>query len=384
LKDKKKILICIDWYAPGFKAGGPIRSVANIVNAFKHKFDFYILTSAYDLGETSPYNDRELNLWHDQEGVFVKYLEKKLMNSSTIASNIREVEPDTIYLNSLFSKVFTLIPLSVARKKRIKTIIAPRGMLGKGALDIKRSKKMTFIKIAKSLGWFRKVIWHASTMEEKLEIEKHFGKKAKIEIAQNIPLSQELDIDNILDRKNTGIVKFVFISRIAQKKNLHLAIDSLKRVSSNKKIEFDIYGNIEDQEYFNTFKKNIKKHGKINIRYKGVLNPNDISNIYANADFMLLPTMHENYGHAIVEAWANGCPVIISKYTPWKNLRIKNLGWDVDIDSKQNLVNVIQEAVDIDFTSYIQMVRASYNYFGEKICDDTVMQANQKLFGNEN
>ena len=158
----------------------------------------------------------------------------------------------------------------------------------------------------------------------------------------------------------------------------------VQEIFSNKKIEFDIYGNIEDQEYVNTFKKNIKKHGKINIRYKGVLNPNDISSIYADSDFMLLPTMHENYGHAIVEAWANGCPVIISKYTPWKNLKIKNLGWDVDIDSKQNLVNTLQEAVDIDFTSYIQMLRASYNYFGEKICDNTVMQANQKVFGNEN
>ena len=40
----KRVLICLNWYEPGFKAGGPIRSVANIVNALKDEFEFYILT----------------------------------------------------------------------------------------------------------------------------------------------------------------------------------------------------------------------------------------------------------------------------------------------------------------------------------------------------
>ena len=38
-KGLKRILICMDWYEPGFKAGGPIRSVANIVNALKDEFE---------------------------------------------------------------------------------------------------------------------------------------------------------------------------------------------------------------------------------------------------------------------------------------------------------------------------------------------------------
>ena len=66
----KRILICIDWYEPGFKAGGPISSVANIVSALKDDFEFYILTSAYDLGETEPYPDVTVNEWFDQDGLF--------------------------------------------------------------------------------------------------------------------------------------------------------------------------------------------------------------------------------------------------------------------------------------------------------------------------
>jgi len=384
LKGKRKILICIDWYIPGFKAGGPIRSVANIVNAFKNEFEFYILTSAFDLGETEPYDNVQFNQWHDKKGIFIKYLDKKLLNSSAISGNIKEVNPDVIYLNSLFSRIFTLIPLAIARKNRIKTIIAPRGMLGEASLKIKSTKKLSFLKLSKLLGWYKNVIWHASTEQEKKDIESIFGKKANIQIAQNIPLSQKLELKNILNRKKTGKVKFVYISRIAVIKNLNLAIDAIKRVNTSQKIEFDIYGNIEDEDYFNSFKKDIKKHNCVSIQYKGLLNPNEIADTYANADFMILPTMHENYGHAIVEAWSNGCPVIISRNTPWKNLRVQDLGWDVDISDPQNLISAVQEGIDLDFTSYIQMVRSSYNYFINKICDDKIIEANRKLFSDEN
>jgi len=378
--NKKRILVCIDWYEPGFKAGGPIRSVANLVNALKADYEFYILTSAYDLGESNPYPGIELNQWHDQNGVFVKYMDHRAMTMSSIKGNILEIVPDLLYLNSLFSKLFTIAPLMLANRKRMEVILAPRGMLGQGALDIKKGKKKFFLKAAKYSGLYRNVTWHASTIEEEKEIIRVFGKKAKIKIAQNIPLTQTKKLDDILNKKNTGQVRFVFISRITPKKNLDLAIKAMKEIKSPMPAFFDIYGNIEDPEYFNSFKHEIKDHGNVKIEYKGVLNPADIPNVYMNADFMVLPTSHENYGHAIVEAWANGCPVIISKNTPWKNLHVQQLGWDVDISDYKNLVAALQEGIDVDFTSYIAMVRACYQYFAEKICDEVVMNANRKLF----
>ena len=380
--NKKKVLICIDWYVPGFKAGGPIRSVANIVNAFKKDVEFYVLTSAYDLGETKPYPGVPLNQWHDQGGVFIKYLDKTALNFPTIKGNLVEVAPDVIYLNSLFSKIFTIYPLRYSRKYATNVILAPRGMLGKGALEIKSQKKKAFLSMVKMLGWYKNITWHASTSEEEYEIKSVFGEKANIKIAQNIPISQELELDDILNRKKTGVFKFVFLSRIAKKKNLHLAIEALKEVKSDAPIEFDIYGNIEDKDYYNSFKKSIDSNSadNITINYKGVIIPSKVPEVYADADYMLLPTKHENYGHAIVEAWANGCPVIISKHTPWKNLRSRDLGWDISLDSPDHLVKAIQESVDLDFTSYIQMVRASYHFFERSIMDENIINDNRTLF----
>ena len=41
---KIKILIFIDWFLPAYKAGGPVRSVANMIDALQDIYDFFIVT----------------------------------------------------------------------------------------------------------------------------------------------------------------------------------------------------------------------------------------------------------------------------------------------------------------------------------------------------
>ena len=42
--DKIKILLFIDWFLPGTKSGGPVRSYANLISHFKDDYDFYVIT----------------------------------------------------------------------------------------------------------------------------------------------------------------------------------------------------------------------------------------------------------------------------------------------------------------------------------------------------
>ena len=378
--DKKKILICVDWYTPGFKAGGPIRSVSNMVNCFKDDYDCYILTSAYDLGDHKPYTDVIINQWHDQDGVFIKYLDRTCLNYPTIKGNIHEVDPDVMYLNSLFSTNFTLFPLRYARMHSTKVILAPRGMLGKGALDIKQGKKKVFLAVAKILGWYKNIQWHASTHEEVTEIKKIFGNHSKIKIAQNIPIGQAFDLEKVIEFKRTGKVKFIFMSRVSKKKNLHLAIKALKEISLDRPVEFDIYGINEDKAYFETFRADIGKvSSMLTISYKGEVHPDKVPELFAKADYMILPTMHENFGHTIVEAWANGCPVVISQNTPWHNLEEKNIGWDVDINSPNALKETLDKAIHLDFESYIKKVESSYKFFSDEVLDQHIIEDHKLL-----
>ena len=54
MSSRKKVLIAIDWYLPGYKAGGPIRSCASIINCLKNDFDFAVITSDTDFSDDTP------------------------------------------------------------------------------------------------------------------------------------------------------------------------------------------------------------------------------------------------------------------------------------------------------------------------------------------
>ena len=56
-----------------------------------------------------------------------------------------------------------------------------------------------------------------------------------------------------------------------------------------------------------------------------------------NYHCLFLPSTGENYGHAIVEAFSAGLPVIISTLTPWKNLESQKVGWDIPLDKKHTI-----------------------------------------------
>ena len=112
------------------------------------------------------------------------------------------------------------------------------------------------------------------------------------------------------------------------------------------------------------------------------MRPEEIKAVYAEANFMLMPTEHENYGHAIVEAWAFGCPVIISKNTPWLDLQEKNIGWDVSLEEEGALENAITRAVEINQEEYFDMVKSSFSFFAENLAAENVIESNKNLFNN--
>lgn len=377
---KLKILIFIDWFYPAFKAGGPIKSVFNIVNSLSDKFDFYIVTSAYDLNENQILKGVSTNQWLDKGNYQIIYLEKPKQNKAYYKSLIQFIQPDKIYLNSLFSSNFTLKPLLVTKSfKKIKVIIAVRGMLGKNALAIKALKKRIFLSISRNLAWFKNVIWHASTVHEQKEIEAVFGKNCTIFLAQNIAsIVEKRPLESI--HKSKGELRLIFFSRINPKKNLLFALEVLK-VANHAAIQLDIYGPIEDADYWEDCLKFIQQH-QLNVHYKGMISPVNLVEILWQYDFLFFPTLHENYGHVIAESLCSSLPVIISKNTPWLDLESANIG--VDLALKVDLfVEKLNYFIEIDKTTYLEMVEAAYAYSQLKIVNSDIITQNEKLFLNE-
>ena len=113
-----KVLTFIDWFTPAYKAGGPIRSMRNLVEATGNVHDYYIVTGSNDFTETEVLENVTSGIWTDVGKAKVIYLLPDDRSEKRYAELFDEIQPDFIYLNSLFSPHFTLKALKVFRSDR--------------------------------------------------------------------------------------------------------------------------------------------------------------------------------------------------------------------------------------------------------------------------
>lgn len=367
-KEKKTVLILIDWYLPGRKAGGPVKSIESLIWAMKDEFIFKILTTDTDLGEKNSYVNLEREKWlKHKDGSEVFYFFKNDLSKQKIADVINTTPHDFLYLNSYYSKWFSIVPLQLKKRRKINSqiVLAPRGMLSEGALALKKNKKKLFILYSKLTKLHSGITWHATYQQELNEIKKIYRNKIEIKLCPNF--SKPVVVLNFHREKNTKELKLFFLSRVARVKNLHIALEALKKLNSECKIVYDIFGSIEDEKYKIECLKIIKSLPlNVSVNFKGEIKNEKIAEELPKYHFLFLPTSNENFGHSIVESLQCGCPVIISNKTPWRGLEKLNCGWDVE-PLPINLTSILQKCVLMNIEEYKKMSTAAFNLGQEKI-----------------
>lgn len=376
---KKKILVFIDWFLPGYRAGGPIQSCANMIEHLKDEFDFSIVTRDTDYCETNSYPNIKNNEWNFlPNGTRVFYFSSDKLNSSAMKKIIQSAEYDIAYLNGIYSYQFTILPLFFLKRKNKKIIIAVRGMLADGAVAQKKFKKRIFLFIAKTLGLFNKVTFQASSEKEKEEVKKYFGEKISIQVAPNLP-KKNISTNNFHRAKMNGELRLINIARIAPEKNFKFALEILKEIKG--KVVFDFYGPIYNKTYWQECEQIIRSLSKnISANYRGSVESHLISKILSEYHFLFMPSLGENFGHIILEALSCGCPVIISDQTPWKNLEEKNLGWDIFLSDQKKIVAIIEKCIAMKQGEYDLLSSSSYKFASSFINNPEMINLNRALF----
>lgn len=383
MMSKPVILVSVPHYLPGNKAGGPIRSIANMVEALGDELEFRIVTSDRDLNDDVPYPGIVTSSWSRVGKGWVWYLPAERSGMTEWKHLLGHTPHDAIYLNSLFHPRFTLRPLVAAAllgAGRGPVVLAPRGELSPGALALKRRKKSTFLALTKTVGLFRSVVWHASTIEEADLIHRHFGSAAKVTIACNLPTPVEDDGETPDVVSRTGKLNVVFLSRIARKKNLDYAIRVLAR--SDLPIQFDIWGPIEDEVYWSECAALMQGlPGNVTLCYRGMAEFSDVAKILGRYDLFFLPTRGENYGHAIAEAVSAGTPLLVSDNTPWRGLAEHGVGWDLPLEAGESrFAAALADAramIAADRGGWRRRVRA---FAAVRLMDPSLVAANRQMF----
>lgn len=370
-----KILTLVDYYLPGFKGGGPIRTLANMVDWLGDEFAFIILTRDHDLGDDLPY--KASGTWQDIAGAQVRYLTPSELSLSQLAKHLNTCDYDVLYLNSFFSTLSVKIMLLHYTRQipRRPVILAPRGEFNAGALRLKAWKKRGYLLVTAILNLYQSVHWQASSEQEKETIKQVIGQGTRVHIAPDMrPRLPGFTPD--FDRYTTP-TKVVFLGRVSPMKNLDYALNVLGQVAHE--VMFDIYGPIEDAAYWSQCQRLIAGlPSHVHVTHRGTLTPDDVIRTLAGYHLFFLPTRGENFGHVIWEALYASCPVLISDQTPWNALG--DAGWSLSLDDPSAFVDVIGQVAGMDSAEFARRSQTAHDYARQTAVDDSVLQANRDLF----
>jgi glycosyltransferase involved in cell wall biosynthesis len=344
-----RILVFIAHYLPAQNFGGPLLANASMIEHLG-EHDFYVFASETDLDAKAVLPGIFVDAWQKHGRAQVFYASSEARRPARLVSLVREVNPEVIYLNSFFARRFTIPVLMLRRLGRlpkIPVVLCPHGEFSPGALSLKRRKKALYLAAAKAVGLYRDILWHSTSPEETRAIRAVWGREAPLVEAANFPpLSWS---GTKLDRvpKKHGEARLAFLSRISRKKNLGFAIELLSRVRET--VTLDVYGPLEDERYWReclVASSQLLPAGT--LRYCGTVPFGKASEVLARYDALILPTLGENYGYVVVEAWAAGTPVLISNRTPWRGLEDEKAGWDLPLDDVRAWQDALKHLVSMD------------------------------------
>lgn len=376
------MLIYVGAYLPGRKSGGPVGSIANLIENLGQCADFYVVTRDRDIDDTTCYPNIVPGRFCAVGKAQVIYCSS--MGFRTLLRIYHEVQPDLIYLNSLHAKL-TRKMLVLRRLGVLGTtpfLLAPRGELASGAMRVRAIKKHFYHRVARFFRLYEKLLWHVSTPIEGADVM-HAAPVSEIRpeslfVAPNIPAMRSSS--TLHPHKEPGSIRLVYISRISKNKNLGFLLDLLPQL--NGQVELTVYGPVEkkDAAYWTKCQQKIARlPANIEVHYRGQAGHEAVATILQSHHFFVLPTWSENFCHSAVESFLSGTPVLISDATPWRSLNQEPAGFDIPLSDRATWTRVLQACVDMNETTYCAYLDGARRY-GAQFSAEEAIRKNIAMF----
>lgn len=383
---RKRILVLYEYFYPGYKAGGPVQSLQNMILALQDYYDFYVIANAYDLNDEEYYDGvitddwNEVVLSKDARPIQVWYASHKSPGIVQLKQIIEEIQPYKVYINGMFARSIIQYPLWLRKLGAIAAadlIVAPRGMIQKGALATKSVKKKLYLGLMRTLGLFNQLHWHATTNDEATDITREFGGAQQVIVAGNIPRKPVTKYHQL--EKHPGQLQLLYLSVITAKKQLLETLEAMVQLPAHCAVRFTIAGPIKEVDYWAKCESVIKQMPQhVHVEYSGDIHPQQVPSMMQQHHALILMSKGENFGHALFESMAVGRPIINSHHTPWNDLQVQQAGWNVELTdlptSIEKIAMMDQEQYDAFCSGTHQL---AVNYFSKQ----DFIQQYQQLFG---
>lgn len=353
------ILILIGAFWPGNDSSGPNLSIRALCEGLADRFDFRIVARDRPFGATAALVDNDR--WHSLGYAKVHYLPVGRFGAHGLGQLLRDTPHDLLVLNGFFDREFTL-PALLSRRLggggHAPVMLSPRGEFTGGALALNGGMKALFRRMAALTGLHRKVYFHATSEAEAGDIHAAMPGYPVSQVSNFRPL---FALPPHAVRDENDALRIAFLGRISPVKGLDIALKAL--AAAAVPTAFDIYGPIADAGYWAECESIIAAlPPQVAVVHQGEIANDAVAAMLASHDALLLPSLSENFGHAIFESLASGTPVLIGDQTPWRNLAIAKAGFDCPVNDVAALAAAIRHLAELSPAEMVQWRRGARHF----------------------
>lgn len=197
-------------------------------------------------------------------------------------------------------------------------VLRPAGMLDRWSMSQKQLKKQIYTSLVE-----RRTIKRADalwfTSEEERAGASDFDREGRgVVIPLGFVRDEYLNLppkglfrDHCLHGDNRRII--LFLGRVTPKKQPDIALKSFAEVARTFADTVLVIAGAVDAAYLATLQRQAEVLGvTARVYFTGDLEKHDVVTALHDADVFVLPSLHENFGVAVIEAMASGTPVIVS------------------------------------------------------------------------
>lgn len=234
---------------------------------------------------------------------------------------------DVVHNNSLWMMP-NVYPSWAVAGSDVPLVVSPRGTFSPWALRRSRHIKFLFWHLLQKQALARTALFHATAESEYRDIRRQ-GFRQPVAILPNGVDMPELAGEQVKEGART----LLFLGRVHPVKGLDLLLDAWARLEPrHADWRLKIVGPGEPA-HVQAVREQAAALGLARVSFEGPLYGAAKTQAYQQADLFVLPTYSENFGMAVAEALAAGCPVVTTKGAPWAGLAAERAGWWVDIGS---------------------------------------------------
>jgi glycosyltransferase involved in cell wall biosynthesis len=311
-----KILHVVPTYLPAVRHGGPIRAVHGLARALVDRGHEVVVHT------TNLHGDSLLDLPTDRavdlDGVSVRYFQvsppRRLARSAAMATELRRSigSFDAAHLHSLFLWP-TRAAARAAERARTPYVVSPRGMLVPELVRRRGTmRKRLWIRFVERRTLARASRLVVTTLLEGDEARAFGFALPPIEVLANGVDPGEAEAARSLDSvaaRRDGPPVFVYLGRLSWKKGLESLIEAFALVEGARLV---LAGN-DEEGLGERLRASAARLGVADrVELAGFVEGEKKQALLDGARALVLPSISENFGNVVLEAWARGVPVIVT------------------------------------------------------------------------